>query len=189
MERSRTFKDRFERSLIADDILDVISGATRPITIGVSAPWGAGKTFLLNILREKLQSNQVRQIVPIFVDAWRSERLGDPLLGLLAALQESIEGLPTQQGLLERAVAQSRKLVARGAMLVARPMASAAGAVASALVGVDPSAYASATVAGSSKLLEGLADEATKSISEADSLHAEFRAELDTLLGIPPASE
>jgi len=65
-------EDLFNRSGFADDILKIISDLDNKesFVIGLYAKWGYGKTSTINLIDQKLQNRQEKDIYTICVNAW-----------------------------------------------------------------------------------------------------------------------
>lgn len=69
-----------------EDVVDVLEEiALRedldPVTIGINAPWGGGKTTLLRLLEQKLASRD--DVLCIFVSPWEYDNKTDPTTALI----------------------------------------------------------------------------------------------------------
>ncbi len=65
---------RFGHLSIADTLKDIILKCPNPFTIGLFGKWGVGKTSIINVLKEKLLSEDVATVI---FDIWKHE--GDAL--------------------------------------------------------------------------------------------------------------
>jgi hypothetical protein len=83
--------DRLERVGVVNLITSLITTIDRPFNIGLAAPWGSGKTSLLNILSAQIQAAKLPLAVCRF-DAWAHEDVADPVLGLATELAKAIQG-------------------------------------------------------------------------------------------------
>ena len=77
-----------------DDIVAAVeSTITReelqPITVGINAPWGGGKTTVLQLLKDKLETNS--NVVVVYVSPWEYDRSTDAKATLIGAVLERLE--------------------------------------------------------------------------------------------------
>lgn len=102
-----------------------------PVTVGVNAPWGGGKTTVLELLRSRLAKHE--DIVVVFVSPWEYDATTDPRTALIEAVLDELDryakektGFEKFRGLLgqlhERVdVAKSVKLAAKSALTLTLP--------------------------------------------------------------------
>ena len=93
------FKDKTHQKL-ADTLYEVISSHDEGMTIGLEGSWGSGKSTIISILREKLETHNKKKknkIHYFYFDAWEHE--GDPLRQIF--LEELIERFETNNPSLE----------------------------------------------------------------------------------------
>ena len=73
----------------ANALVDIILDSGSPFTIGILGEWGVGKTSLMQTMREKLNDEHGKDVIPIWFNAWRCEREKNlaiiPLLQLLVS--------------------------------------------------------------------------------------------------------
>lgn len=76
----------------ADIVAAVESTITRdellPVTVGVNAPWGGGKTTVLHLLQEKLQQRE--DVIVVSVSPWEYDRTTDAKASLIGAVLDRI---------------------------------------------------------------------------------------------------
>jgi predicted KAP-like P-loop ATPase len=66
-----------------------------PFTIGIFGPWGSGKSSVLNILNEKLATDQYKnQFVRVEFNPWLYRTEGNMLIPLLNSLRDALEEDP-----------------------------------------------------------------------------------------------
>jgi len=53
----------------ADALVGIIMGSGSPFTIGILGEWGVGKTSLMQTMREKLNDEHGKDIIPIWFNA------------------------------------------------------------------------------------------------------------------------
>jgi hypothetical protein len=93
--------DKLENMHFVEGLYSFIMGAETPITIGIQGGWGSGKTSLINMLEEKIKSENPRQAIYVFVNAWehalfqhkeaKLEVTVNLLTGLFEAMKTAIE--------------------------------------------------------------------------------------------------
>lgn len=123
-----------------EDVVDVLEEiALRedldPVTIGINAPWGGGKTTLLRLLEAKLADRA--DVLCIFVSPWEYDNKTDPTTALidevLGRLDAEIAKVAPKQPLKDALsalrkrvhVAKAIKLAATAALTVALPSPAA----------------------------------------------------------------
>lgn len=88
--------DALKASDYANALADFIAGAETPVTIGIQGGWGSGKTSLIAVLQEILQSGEKGPIVCVPVNAWENslfqagENKAEVALSLLNDLSEGL---------------------------------------------------------------------------------------------------
>lgn len=77
--------DRFHRKPYADRLTTLIKNTEGPYVIGLTSPWGSGKTFFLQAWHNQL----VTEGKPcIYFNAWEMDASGDPLANLIAVCEK-----------------------------------------------------------------------------------------------------
>lgn len=120
-----------------DDIVAAVeSTITRedldPITVGINAPWGGGKTTVLRLLEKKLEARD--DVLVVYVSPWEYDRSTDTKATLIGAVLGRLEGeVRGSQSALEAVgrrlkelrhrinVAKAVKLAATSALTMAIP--------------------------------------------------------------------
>lgn len=76
---------------LAADLIALILGSSgrTPFTLGIEAPWGAGKSSLMRRLEASLK--KTADVETVWFDAWAAER-GDVLEGLIKSVLEKLDG-------------------------------------------------------------------------------------------------
>lgn len=111
-----------------DDIVEAIeSTITReelqPITVGVNAPWGGGKTTILRLLEKKLKTRQ--DVVVVYASPWEYDQSNDAKATLIGTVLECLEGQARgDQNVLDAATNRLKEL--RNRVNVAKAMKLAA---------------------------------------------------------------
>ena len=73
--------DLFGRKAYADRLTRLIHNTQGPYVIGLTSPWGSGKTFFLQAWRQQLLADEKPCI---YFNAWEQDASGDPLVNLMA---------------------------------------------------------------------------------------------------------
>lgn len=81
--------DVLGRKQYADNLTRLIESTREPLVLSVNAAWGAGKTTFLRMWREQLEGDAYHTL---FFDAWKHDFVDDPLVALIAELQQEIDG-------------------------------------------------------------------------------------------------
>lgn len=77
--------DRLNRKPYADRLTTLIKNTEGPYVIGLTSPWGSGKTFFLKAWHNQL----VAEGMPcIYFNAWEKDASGDPLANLIAVCEQ-----------------------------------------------------------------------------------------------------
>lgn len=79
--------DLYGRKAIADQFCELLKTTTQSTTIGISAPYGFGKTFFLTRLKEQIKSGGGWVV---YVNAWEYDYLENPLLAVLDSLKTAL---------------------------------------------------------------------------------------------------
>lgn len=80
--------DRLGRKVYADRLTPLIQNTEGPYVIGLTSPWGSGKTFFLQAWHNQL----VAEGKPcIYFNAWQMDASGDPLANLIAVCEQQAE--------------------------------------------------------------------------------------------------
>lgn len=120
-----------------EDVVDVVQEIVLrrdldPVTVGVNAPWGGGKTTVLQLLNARLSDRN--DILCLFVSPWEYDNKTDPttalidevLSGLEAALKENETRFDKVKGALQKlrrrvSFAKAMKLAASSALTATLP--------------------------------------------------------------------
>jgi hypothetical protein len=86
--------DLYGRKEIADQFCGLLKTTRQSTTIGVSAPYGYGKTFFLTRLREQIKAEGGWAI---YVNAWEYDYLDNPLIAILDSLKSALSDLPNKK--------------------------------------------------------------------------------------------
>ena len=80
--------DYLGHSRIVPTVANMIAGQKGPLTIGLNARWGTGKTFFLKHLAEYYMTPDG---YAVYFNAWADDFIGDPLVSLVCQLQEPFD--------------------------------------------------------------------------------------------------
>ncbi|MGI9391950.1 MAG: P-loop NTPase fold protein, partial [Parvibaculales bacterium] len=79
--------DVLERQEIAGKLSNIVSTTSQPFVIGLSAPFGGGKTFFLKRWQQELQN---AEFPVVYFNAWETDYTKDPLMAFFAKLEEDL---------------------------------------------------------------------------------------------------
>ena len=94
-------QDEFKRKPIAENIIRLLTSPIDLSPMVIDGGWGTGKTeFCQKLIR--LMQQQRRNYQPVYIDAFRSDHSGEPLLALLAEIiktctPEDTDGQPSEK--------------------------------------------------------------------------------------------
>lgn len=96
MNTGRDFLDREETLQNLIMLLDTLSKKKRGFTFAIDGKWGCGKTFLLDMLDERVSVVQDEESMDdryfiVRYDCWKYDYYAEPLMAILAALREQIK--------------------------------------------------------------------------------------------------
>ena len=101
LEKTFATHDEFNRKPIAENIIRLLTSDIDLSPMVIDGSWGTGKTeFCQKLIR--LMQEQHRDYQPVYIDAFRSDHSGEPLLALLAEIikactPENVDGRPSEQ--------------------------------------------------------------------------------------------
>ena len=101
LEKTFATHDEFNRKPIAENIIRLLTSDIDLSPMVIDGGWGTGKTeFCKKLIR--LMQEQHRDYQPVYIDAFRSDHSGEPLLALLAEIikactPENVDGRPSEQ--------------------------------------------------------------------------------------------
>lgn len=104
-------EDSFQRNWLVMNFVRQLSNAQGPLSISLDSPWGSGKTFFVKkakMLIENVDSKnefwkkfcadlnkedvaRIRDIIPVYYDAWQNDNDTDPILSILYSIAENEE--------------------------------------------------------------------------------------------------
>lgn len=117
-------QDEFKRKPIAENIIRLLTSDINLSPIVIDGGWGTGKTeFCQKLIR--LMEQQQLNYQPVYIDAFRSDHSGEPLLALLAEIIKTCTPEDTDGQPSEKRKNITRK-VARAAGFVMKTVAKAA---------------------------------------------------------------
>lgn len=88
--------DRLDRKQYAERLTTLIGNTEGPYVIGLTSPWGSGKTFFLQAWHKQLLADEKPCI---YFNAWEMDASGDPLANLFAVSEQQADRF---QGLSEK---------------------------------------------------------------------------------------
>ena len=80
--------DQLDRKEYADKLTTLIKNTRGPYVIGLTSPWGSGKTFFLQAWRHQLLEEKKPCI---YFNAWENDIFSDPLLNLMSTIYNEVE--------------------------------------------------------------------------------------------------
>ena len=117
-------QDEFKRKPIAENIIRLLTSPIDLSPMVIDGGWGTGKTeFCQKLIR--LMQEQHRDYQPVYIDAFRSDHSGEPLLALLAEIIKACTPEDTGEQPSEQRKNITRK-VAKAAGFVMKTVAKAA---------------------------------------------------------------
>lgn len=79
--------DKLSRRNFAESLRAVVRTLTQPVVVAVNGPWGTGKTTFLRMWLPTLKTDGHQCV---YFNAWENDYASDPLIGLLAAVQQQV---------------------------------------------------------------------------------------------------
>ena len=113
LEKTFATHDEFNRKPIAENIIRLLTSDIDLSPMVIDGGWGTGKTeFCQKLIR--LMGQQHPDYQPIYIDAFRSDHSGEPLLALLAEIikactPEDTDGKPSERKRLTREISKLAK--------------------------------------------------------------------------------
>ncbi|WP_063076192.1 KAP family P-loop NTPase fold protein [Neisseria flavescens] len=124
LEKTFATHDEFNRKPIAENIIRLLTSPIDLSPMVIDGGWGTGKTeFCQKLIR--LMEQQQLNYQPVYIDAFRSDHSGEPLLALLAEIIKTCTPEDTDGQPSEKRKNITRK-VARAAGFVMKTVAKAA---------------------------------------------------------------
>ena len=124
LEKTFATHDEFNRKPIAENIIRLLTSDIDLSPMVIDGGWGTGKTeFCKKLIR--LMQEQQRDYQPVYIDAFRSDHSGEPLLALLAEIIKACTPEDTGEQPSEQRKNITRK-VAKAAGFVMKTVAKAA---------------------------------------------------------------
>lgn len=124
LEKTFATHDEFNRKPIAENIIRLLTSPIDLSPMVIDGGWGTGKTeFCQKLIR--LMQQQHRDYQPVYIDAFRSDHSGEPLLALLAEIIKACTPEDTGEQPSEQRKNITRK-VAKAAGFVMKTVAKAA---------------------------------------------------------------
>ena len=110
LEKTFDTHDEFNRKQIAENIIKLLTSPIDLSPMVIDGGWGTGKTeFCQKLIR--LMEQQQLSYQPVYIDAFRSDHSGEPLLALLAEIiktctPEDTDGQPSERKRLTREISK-----------------------------------------------------------------------------------
>ena len=110
LEKTFATHDEFNRKPIAENIIRLLTSPIDLSPMVIDGGWGTGKTeFCQKLIR--LMQQQHPDYQPVYIDAFRSDHSGEPLLALLAEIikactPEDTDGQPSERKRLTREISK-----------------------------------------------------------------------------------
>ncbi len=110
LEKTFDTHDEFNRKPIAENIIRLLTSPIDLSPMVIDGGWGTGKTeFCQKLIR--LMQQQHPDYQPVYIDAFRSDHSGEPLLALLAEIiksctPEDTDGQPSERKRLTREISK-----------------------------------------------------------------------------------
>ena len=124
LEKTFATHDEFNRKPIAENIIKLLTSPIDLSPMVIDGGWGTGKTeFCKKLIR--LMQEQHRDYQPVYIDAFRSDHSGEPLLALLAEIIKACTPEDTGEQPSEQRKNITRK-VAKAAGFVMKTVVQAA---------------------------------------------------------------
>lgn len=192
--------DLLDRRSDARRIIDFVTGRvaeriaigkTGSYVLNIDAAWGQGKTFFLDRLSRQLE---LEGYVAVNVNAWRDDHADDPLLAIIAAIDDRLEPGTTPEALrslwtgAKKAGLQILTTAAKGAAKVVakKLIGDAVDQIASQLDTATRQDTTDVTTDTSDALLDNIADQLLDQFNKDKQSIDAFRAKLAKLAGTLP---
>lgn len=77
--------DALKRQPVVEFLRDLIKQLEGPFVLALDSPWGTGKTTVVRMLRASLKAEG---ITSVYFNAWKEDYVSDPLIPMVAAIDE-----------------------------------------------------------------------------------------------------
>lgn len=171
---NETDRDFLDFSGVADTVGEIIvQAAGRPVSIGVSGAWGAGKSSMIKLIQASLKGRKVdsRDFVLVEFNAWLYQGYDDARAALMDVIVSKLSDEATKR---EKGVAKVKDLVARvnwmrvakislpslAALAAGLPPVGLAGDVASFITGLLADGHSKASLGDAEKAAAGMGEAA-----------------------------
>jgi hypothetical protein len=121
--------DALERAEIVDFLLGIIERSDEhPLVLAIDAPYGSGKSTFVEMMQIMLERKGFQTVS---FDAWRSDHVNDPLVAMVAALDDAIPKETSAGDRIKRSLSIVRKVTGKVAKrgIVAAAKVATMGAV------------------------------------------------------------
>lgn len=106
-----------------------------PITVGVNAPWGGGKTTVLELLLKHLEGRE--DLVVVYVSPWEYDRNADPKAALIDAVLSQLQSILEKERTTMTAALDRLKSLRNRVKLTKAIKLAATSALTASLPGID----------------------------------------------------
>jgi len=111
-------RDELNRKNIAENLCRLLKSKNFPSPFLLDGPWGIGKTEfcykLINLVKDKNNDKTENVIIPIYINVFSAERVNNPFLVMMAAIQGTIQ---KDIDLEEKNKSWFKKLLEKGAKI------------------------------------------------------------------------
>ena len=112
-----TRPDLLEFEPVAFSVAEILLGSKGPLTIGITAKWGTGKTSMLKLIRGAIDGQENKNIQTIWFNAWKYDREPEPIVPLLVSIHQATAD-PKNKGVeAVKTIGKSARAVASGIKL------------------------------------------------------------------------
>lgn len=97
--------DILNRTPVIERLMDILQGLRsnrQPMTFSLNGKWGSGKTFVLNLLADRIKevnqtpSDDEMPFCYIRYDCWKYDYYAEPLISLVSAMRDAIQSKTTE---------------------------------------------------------------------------------------------
>ena len=128
LEKTFATHDEFNRKPIAENIIRLLTSPIDLSPMVIDGGWGTGKTeFCQKLIR--LMQQQHRDYQPVYIDAFRSDHSGEPLLALLAEIIKACTPEGSDEKLIEEHKDRIRRITKAAGFLMKTVAKAAVGHV------------------------------------------------------------
>lgn len=100
--------DSLERKPVVEFLRDLIKQIEGPFVLALDSPWGTGKTTVVRMLHRSLETEGFQCV---YFNAWKDDYVTDPLIPMVAAIDELRPGVELPAGGFRSSMATVKKAV------------------------------------------------------------------------------